>query len=123
MSYQRVIPRDLFNEAKLLKCLGQLALLIHEGFNIPAGLTLRHSRPEKGFIIDQDDSSGGLYCRNLSLRVHGRKLTLQSCYNSKSPYPLCYDDGADEGGTVFNDDGTLSEEFVDYANRLAVSKA
>ena len=22
MSYERVIPRDLFNEAKLLKCLG-----------------------------------------------------------------------------------------------------
>ena len=31
MTYRRVLPRDLFNEAKLLKCLGQLALIIHDG--------------------------------------------------------------------------------------------
>lgn len=30
-SYRRVLPRDLFNEAKLLKCLGQLSLMIHDG--------------------------------------------------------------------------------------------
>ncbi len=29
--YTRVIPRDLFNEAKLLKCIGRLVLLIHDG--------------------------------------------------------------------------------------------
>ena len=28
MSYARVIPRDLFNEANLLKCLGKVALIL-----------------------------------------------------------------------------------------------
>ena len=31
--YERVIPRDLFNEAKLLKCVGLLVLKIHDGEN------------------------------------------------------------------------------------------
>ena len=28
--YTRVLPRDLFNEAKLMKCMGLLTLLIHD---------------------------------------------------------------------------------------------
>lgn len=30
MSYFRVIPRDLFNEASLLKCYGRLAILLDD---------------------------------------------------------------------------------------------
>lgn len=30
MTYQREIPRDLFNEANLLKCLGQISLIAHD---------------------------------------------------------------------------------------------
>lgn len=34
MSYIRVVPRDFFNEAKLLKCLGQFELCVnHTGSN------------------------------------------------------------------------------------------
>lgn len=49
--YQRVLPRDLFNESKLLKCIGQLVLLIHDG-NCPNGLAFtHHDEDDEPFII------------------------------------------------------------------------
>lgn len=108
MSYTRVIPRDLFNEAKLLKCLGQLALLIHDG---KAGnLKVKHRRPDKGFVVHQDPSSGGLYCYNLRFTLNKVEVEVATNYNSKAPYPLgyCFND---EYGEVFNDDGSFTDEF------------
>lgn len=107
MPYQRVIPRDLFNEAKLLKCLGQLSLLIHDGKAAP--LTIEHDAPEKGFRIEQDPSSGAIYCANLKILVHGAPLMVSCPLNSKRPYPLEF--FAEEDFPVFNDRGELSEEL------------
>jgi hypothetical protein len=114
MSYTRVIPRDLFNEAKLLKCLGQLALLLHEGKGIRWPLWLVFADPEKGFVIDQNTASGGLFCTNLTLYLKEMEVCLFSVYNSKSPFPLLFDGGNDGEGDVFNDDGSLSEEFSQW---------
>lgn len=111
MSYMRVIPRDLFNEAKLLKCLGQLALIIHDGVGVPRGLALTHDDAEAaGFQIEQDQGTGALYCVNLELTLKGQLIALHSPYNSKAAYPLQFilDDNE---GAVFADDGTLSDEF------------
>lgn len=121
MSYPRVIPRDLFNEAKLLKCLGQLALLIHDGVGVPRGLTLKHDEEaETGFQIEQDDSTGALYCANIALYCGGRFIGLRAPYNSKDAFPLLFILDDDEGA-VFNDDGTFSEEFMQKAQQLEVS--
>jgi len=109
MPYDRVLPRDLFNEAKLLKCLGQLALLIHSGPGMKWPLKLQlTSAVSAGFRVDQDKGDGCLFVRNLRCSLHGRVIKLSSAYNSKEPYPLLFDDV----GSVFNDDGTLSTEFT-----------
>ena len=56
MSYIRVIPRDLFNEANLLKCHGQL--VIHLEGRLPnAGFPEDVSR----FEVEQDPNSGAIY--------------------------------------------------------------
>ncbi len=121
MSYLRVIPRDLFNEAKLLKCLGQLALIIHDGVRAPRGLSLEHENPEDGFQIEQNESSGVLYCENLSCASNGRGIELSIPYNSKEAYPLRFWTGDDTEGYVFDDTGALADEFREALNALEVS--
>lgn len=107
MSYQRVIPRDLFNESKLLKCLGQLSLLVH---NETVNLIVDYD--ESIFLIKQRPEDGGLYCTTINFFIGKQKLELFTSYNSKSPYPLlCM---ADELLDVFNDDGTPTIEFLQY---------
>lgn len=123
MPYTRVIPRDLFNESKLLKCLGQLSLLIHEGRGIRWPLQLECEEPDTGFQIDLDRERGGLICSNVSLFIAEKDepaacIEVYSPINSKSPYPLQFVD--DEGGEwdVFNDDGLLSTEFAGWLDRM-----
>lgn len=109
MSYTRVIPRDLFNEAKLIKCLGQLALHIHDG-DSGLRLNLSHDEPESGFRIDQNRSDASLYCENLELTCGFRLVGLRLPYNSRDAYPLQF--WADDiEGRVFDDDGAFSAEF------------
>jgi hypothetical protein len=124
MSYDRVIPRDLFNEAKLLKCLGQLSLLIHDGLSIDPtwALVLTHNAEHSpGFRIVQDSSDGSIYCSNLVLTARGQVIRLYSPLNSKRPYPLQFFGHRRDGsayptvdGDVFDDDGTLSSEFRSF---------
>ncbi len=108
--YTRVIPRDLFNESKLLKCMGQVALLNHEGKD-GGRLVLQHKNPKKGFEIVQDGSDGSIYVRNLTVHLRdGRRVWMGTTLNSREPYPLVFN-CLDECGSVFNDDGTFSDEF------------
>ncbi len=121
MSYQRVIPRDLFNESKLLKCLGQLSLLLHDEVDIRWPLRLLHE-PSDGFFIDQRPSDGALYCSNLILFLEYEDrdteiIDLVSLYNNKDPYPLMFDDGGGNEERVFDDEGQLSYEFVKWLDR------
>jgi hypothetical protein len=110
MSYQRIIPRDLFNESKLLKCLGRVALLIHER-NYP---TLEMVHDGKRFLVEQEPGSGDLFCSNVKLKVNGEIVPLLTSYNSKGPYPMHYVD--EEVGEVilFNDDGSFTDEFLEF---------
>jgi|CXWL01.1.fsa_nt_gi hypothetical protein len=110
--YQRIIPRDLFNEAKLLKCLGQLALIIHDA--APNGIEVYGTGE---FRIDQRRGCGGLYvCSGINFRVKSLVLDLYTAYNSKEEYPLLCDTGNGEIA-VFNGDGTLTEEFLVYLGK------
>lgn len=122
MNYRRVCPRDLFNESKLLKCLGQLSLIILDGCS-PNGTecpkSLRCRTSGKPFQIVQREEDGGLMVVS-GVRFYAKRhqLVLYSAYNSKSNYPL-YCDGPDgDTVTVLNGNGSLTQEFVELVNSL-----
>ena len=105
-NYQRVIPRDLFNESKLLKGLGRLVLLIHDG-----QCPLKFEHDGQAFVIAQNQDCGSLYCSNLAFwSPCGSLIHIQSIYNDKSPYTLTTI-WNDEEIQVFNDDGSFTDEF------------
>ena len=122
MPYTRVIPRDLFNEAKLLKCLGRLALVIHDGRDkcrneIPAGL--RTESDGQPFRIAQRPGCGALYCENATFWMFDVQLFMQVPYNSREPYPLqCVLADMSEM-EVFDTDGDLSFEFYEYLKLIS----
>jgi hypothetical protein len=110
MSHTRVIPRDFFNEAKLLKCLGQFIIeadnyaLTRENIEFPGT-----SDP---FEICMTDS-GELYCRNYEFYMKkDGSLFLFTPYNSKEPYPL-YWRILDNDISIFTDDGKFENEFLE----------
>lgn len=119
--YTRVIPRDLFNESKLLKCLGQLALLVHNGVDnegraVPQSLKVEHDGSPFG--VEQCEADGGLYCTTVWFRAGDQRLELYTNYNDRSPYPLLCDGGDSGYIEVFEDDGSLTASFVEYVEGL-----
>lgn len=118
MSYTRVAPRDLFNEAKLLKCLGRLALLIHDGTDDnrnPTPPQLSFEADGSPFTISQSDLDGGLYITSgIEFYCNKEILYLTTKYNSKDEYPL-YLATKEEDIKVFSDtDGGFTHDFLYY---------
>lgn len=122
MTHFRVIPRDLFNEAKLLKSLGQLCLKIHEGQADP--LTVDHEDPEAGFTVELSPTHGTLFVRDLWFYCNGLPVEFYTDYNDRDPYPLWAEftfGSADPANPipenqrgpfqVFDDSGEFSEGF------------
>jgi hypothetical protein len=110
MSYLRVIPRDLFNEAKLLKCLGAVYIAAERN-RVEALIELEHDG--SSFKILQDASSGAIYVDNVRVIVNGVSVHVYTPLNSRAPYPLYFDHG-DETEAVFADDtgAKLSDAFL-----------
>ncbi len=107
MTYQRVIPRDLFNEASLLKCLGKVYINL-ETANSDAKL-VHDGNP---FHIEQDASSGALFCSNVNLFLNDFHIPLTRPLNSRAPWPLYAVMPDGEECAVFEDDGTFTAEFL-----------
>ncbi len=107
MSYNRVIPRDLFNEAGLLKCLGKLIIAAD---TIP-GLEFEHDG--EAFAIVQDPSDGSISVANVVAWLNGMRLDLSTGLNARRSMPLEFrlEGGEDGLDRVFNEDGSLSDEF------------
>jgi hypothetical protein len=99
MNYYRVLPRDLFNEANLLKCLGRLSLLIHDG-KLPRWDCLHDGG---AFDIEQDESDGSLFVKNVRFTVGGHPIHLYRPLNSREPWPLLTEDCE----PVFDDEGNV----------------
>lgn len=116
MSYERVIPRDAFNEAKLLKCIGQLALKILDK-KVPEGLKIEIEESGEPFDIRQDDSDGSISVINYTVIVNDRCPRFYTPLNSLGAYPLkCTID--EEIYDVFNDAGEFTDEFINLKNIL-----
>lgn len=110
MTYTRVIPRDLFNEANLLKCLGRLWIVL-ERTSLPA--YLEGPKPGEPFRIEQDESDGSIFAANVRLRVRGMVWPLSRPINSREPWPLYGETLDGETVEVFTDEGELSPEFLE----------
>lgn len=90
--YNRVIPRDLFNEAKLLKCLGQLVLLIGKGQCPGLSVVQPVIDGSNAFRILQDQSDGSIYVSSRVLRFtrnsDKKMLRFVTPLNNKERWPL-----------------------------------
>jgi hypothetical protein len=111
VSYKRVIPRDLFNEASLLKCYGQLYLQLEK---LDMEDCLRHADDESLFQVEQDWAGGGLSLQNVTLVVRGEPVQLLRPLNARDPYPLYAFTKDEEEIAVFNDDGSLDEDMLKF---------
>lgn len=106
----RVIPRDLFNDANLLMNLGKLYLKLEI-------LGLSDNIQSDGEQYDiYSGIDGETYVNNITLSdVKGDYISLQRPLNTRDSYSLQYYDKADcELKIVFTDDGELTEHFVAY---------
>lgn len=110
MTYTRVIPRDLFNEGDLLKCLGRLSIVLenHAGHDA----RLRHRHDTGPFNIDQDPSDGSISCENVLLKVGSQNVHLFRPLNSRTPWPLWARFDV-EDVEVFDQAGSMTDEFRD----------
>ena len=111
--YARVIPRDLFNEASLLKCLGKLALELDRR-RTAAELDEDELKADP-FDIRQDQSDGSISVMNLPFKVRGVPFRLSRPLNSREPWPLwCESPFAcdEEEVEVFTAEGELSPAFL-----------
>lgn len=138
--YQRVLPRDLFNEAALLKCLGKVALWIHEGMlplltveHTPVGAGDEHTQgfdvrlTECGYLFAGSlrfylcgrlADSLGLSVPHLSRLRSGmqpwtKEVLFVSPYNSREPWPLLWCWSCDgDMLPVFAYDGEPDPDFL-----------
>ena len=110
MQYMRVIPRDLFNEAKLLKCVGAVALHVHE--YQPDNVRIEYNGAP--FAIEQNEADGSTFVANLMLIVNDCVVLLASPLNSREAWPLLFcNPFTDDEQPAFNDDGTLTYSFIE----------
>lgn len=118
MTHQRIIPRDLFNEGKLLNALGFLGLAIHD-CSEPAARHLEFDYNSSNPFDIQVTDGGFLYIANLHLYCNGKTINLFTTYNTKTQYPLQFEYEDDDnvfGDYVFDEDGFTDEfnDLIDY---------
>lgn len=84
MNYTRIIPRDLFNEAALLRDLGKLACLDQDIRTTVRNLVVEFTgKPGEPFDIAQDTDSGAIRCANVEVRIMGYEVPIFRPLNSR----------------------------------------
>lgn len=106
-AYCRVIPRDLFNEANLLKCLGRF--WIETERYQPQWVRIEFDNEPFDVRLDEDD--GSLSVANISISINGTDYRAKRPLNSREDWPL-YLTTDDDCIAVFTDDGSLSPEML-----------
>lgn len=107
-SYLRIIPRDFFNESKLLCCLGKLSVQIHD--RLTNGLDLEQEFDNEPFQVEQSMDDGSLYVVNYSVYLNKEEVLLYTPYNSRRKYPL-RGEYKGEIYEVLDEDGKLNTTF------------
>lgn len=116
-NYKRVIPRDLFNEALLLKSMGRLILSIEDAKAMP-GLTYKYDG--KPFAIAVGTAEY-MQLMNVRIYLHGHLLNFYTTYNSRRNYPLIvFYDNCEY--LVFDEDGSYSDEFKIFCKQFSKDK-
>lgn len=126
-----VLPRDAFNHAALLKCLGTITLRIEDGL---AG-NLQYGFLEYNHVLDyyeestsledptacrfeiERDEDGNIECANMFFYIGvdpDNHVRIYSPLNSRRPYPVLFGENCD---FVFHEDGTFTKEFKNLINR------
>lgn len=111
MSYIRILPRDLFNEADLLKCYARLWIELDSRRGHKAAFT---EEAVPAFDIVQIYDSGALTIVNLELTVASQSYQLSRPLNARTPWPLylsAWEDDDFEEIRVFDENGDLSAEM------------
>lgn len=123
MSYERALPRDLYNEANLLKCMARVCQWIND--ELTPDLTVEHQTfcetrelETPGFEIGSD-GSGEIFVMNLVFHLRGKRVEFWRPQNDRAAWPLKYhlvvdDDGPldyEDDGDVFTEEGEMSDEF------------
>lgn len=114
MSYKRVLPRDYFNESKLLKCLGHLALQILNDRDKANGIEIEIFDNDGAPFNIQLSECGHLYEIYHPIKVGGEIVRMMTPYNSKANFPLICEHGI-ENYDVFTDQGEFTVEFINFA--------
>ncbi len=109
MSYFRVIPRDLFNEANLLKCYAQIYIEL-EKINVEAEL----NNDGEAFHIVQSSEDGSISITNVQFVIRGEEHILYRPLNARDSWPLYIISDSGDEIRVFNDDGHLSDDMMNY---------
>lgn len=107
-TYYRIIPRDLFNEANLLKCLGHLWIET-ERFQ-PGKVTMEHDG--EAFEVWQNGDDGTTRVANIAITINGKPYDAFRPLNSRRTWPLYLIGTDDHPIEVFQDDGTLTRELL-----------
>ena len=110
-SYNRVIPRDFFNEGKLLKCMGVLPLSILDN-KTPDGIEIHIDGSGEAFDIVLDQEWSILEVINYNVTINGEEYRVGTTYNSKDNFPL-YVIVDDVEILVFDENGKFSDEFIE----------
>jgi hypothetical protein len=113
--YKRVIPRDFFNESKLLKCMGQLSLKILDGL-LPEGVKIEIYESGEAFEVGLTND-GRLFINNYDTIINDTYVSLSTTYNAKDNFPLiCFHDDIET--TVFDEAGNFTDEFITFCKNI-----
>jgi hypothetical protein len=116
-------PRDFFNYATLMRCLGKLSVAILDEMTNDMRLT-EELDTDNPFQVEFDQHSNVLSVKNHSVYWHkgGEKVRLDLWvpYNSMEQYPL-YTMIGDEELEVLDEDGKFALKLSDFATIVTVS--
>jgi hypothetical protein len=112
MSYERVIPRDLFNESALLKCLGRFYILTESDPRVE----IHHTGT--AFDIWQRTGCGSLFVRNIEITIKGRLVSFRRSLNARDSWSLWAETWDEEVVEVFNSEGNFTQEMLDFMEGL-----
>ena len=106
-NYKRELPRDAFNESKLLSGLGHFVVAFEHNTNIVMWFN------GKSFNILQEESSGDIYVDNFYFKIKstGYLYNLFSGLNNKSKFTVFIKLKSDDEVRVFDEDGAVTKEF------------